>query len=95
MLGIKVNGKKKEDEERSEAVAPAALGVVKVIEIIGTSPTGFDDAIARAVRTASTSLRHLRGADVKHMTVAIKDGAVTEYRVDLKVAFGLDSIDDD
>lgn len=93
MLGIKVNGKKKEDEERGET--EAALGVVKVIEIIGTSTIGFDDAIARAVRTASTSLRNISGADVKHMTVAIKDGKVTEYRVDLKVAFGLDAVDDD
>ncbi len=96
MLGIKLNGKKKEErDERSGAGTAATLGVVKVIEVIGTSPVGFDDAVASAVRTASSSLRHISGADVKHMTVAVKDGRITEYRVDLKIAFGLDSVDDD
>lgn len=69
-------------------------GVVKIIEVIGTSKIGFDDAIATAIKTASHSLRHITGADVKHMTVAADEGRVTEYRVDLKLAFALDPDDD-
>lgn len=71
-----------------------AATVVKVIEVIGTSKVSFDDAIAGAVRTASHSLRHVTGADVKHMTIGVTDGAVTEYRVDLKLAFALEPDDD-
>ncbi|MEK6206645.1 MAG: dodecin family protein [Chloroflexota bacterium] len=56
---------------------------------------GFDDAIATAIKTASHSLRHITGADVKHMTVAADEGAITEYRVDLKLAFALDPDDED
>lgn len=69
--------------------------VVKVIEVIGTSTHGFDDAISVAIRTASRSIRHITGADVKHMTVGVTDGAVAEYRVDLKVAFALEPDDDE
>ncbi|HET8569665.1 MAG TPA: dodecin family protein [Candidatus Limnocylindria bacterium] len=68
-------------------------GVIKVIEIVGVSERSFDDAIATAVARASASLRHVTGADVKHMTLRVKDGKVAQYRVDLKVAFALDEED--
>ena len=98
MIGFLTKGKdaKEESEERSEQQgAERPVGVVKVIEVVATSTTSFDDAIARGVKTAASSLRHISGADVKHMTVAVKDGKVSEYRVDLKVAFALDEDDDD
>ena len=87
MLGFKTKSK---DDEKEE-IQPA--DVVKVIEIIGTSDQGFDEAIAVAIKTAASSLRHITGADVKHMTVSVKDGKVSHYRVDLKVAFALDGDD--
>lgn len=69
--------------------------VVKVVELVATSVRGFDDAIEKGVATAARSLRHISGADVKHMTVAVKNGKIMQYRVDLKVAFALDDDDDD
>jgi dodecin len=88
-----------EDFEKTEAktaeLRTKSTGVVKIIEVIGTSKIGFDDAIATAVKTASHSLRHITGADVKHMTVAADEGTITEYKVDLKLAFALDADDDD
>jgi len=69
--------------------------VVKVIELIATSSEGFDDAIAKGVATAAESLRHIAGADVKHMTVAVKNGKITQFRVDLKVAFAIEDESDD
>ena len=69
--------------------------VVKVIEILGTSTESFEDAIKKAVETAAKSLRHITGADVKHMTAQVKDGKIVQYKVDLKVAFALDQDDDD
>ena len=97
MIGFLTKGKdaKEESEERSEQQgAERPVGVVKVIEVVATSTTSFDDAIARGIKTAAGSLRHISGADVKHMTVAVKDGKVSEYRVDLKIAFALDEDDD-
>lgn len=69
--------------------------VVKVTELIATSTESFDDAIVKGVATAARSLRHISGADIKHMTVAVRNGKVSQYRVDLKVAFALEEDDDE
>ena len=98
MMGFLTKDKEAKDEkvEKSEQRdGGRTLGVVKVIEVVATSTTSFDDAIARGVKTAASSLRNISGADVKHMTVAVKDGKVSEYRVDLKIAFALDEDDED
>ena len=90
MIGILAKSK----EEKKDEPGPQPFPVVKVIEVVATSATSFDDAIARGIKTATGSLRHISGADVKHMTVVVKDGKVSEYRVDLKIAFALDEDDD-
>jgi len=89
MLGFKT--KDKEEEKLSTETSP----VVKVIEVIATSTQSFDDAIAKGIATAAQSLRHISGADVKHMTVAVRHGKVMQYRVDLKIAFALDEDNDE
>ena len=103
MLGFLARGKHNEklenngDVKKYEAVLDDGIDaapVVKVIELIATSTQGFDDAIEKGVATAAESLRHIGGADVKHMTVAVRNGKITQYRVDLKVAFALDEDDD-
>lgn len=103
MLGFMTKEKHEEKVEKNgdvkkyEAVLDDGIDVapvVKVIELIATSAQGFDDAIEKGVATAAQSLRHISGADVKHMTVAVKDGKIMQYRVDLKVAFALDEDDD-
>ncbi|MDO8506028.1 MAG: dodecin family protein [Candidatus Limnocylindria bacterium] len=93
MLAVEMKDKK-HDEMKDKKDDEVEMGsVVKVIEVIGTSRDGFDEAIRLAIKTAASSLRHITGADVKHMTVSVEDGKVTQYRVDLKVAFALDSDD--
>ena len=104
MLGFMTKDKHEEKVEKNgdvkkyEAVLDDGIDVapvVKVIELIATSSQGFDDAIEKGVATAAQSLRHISGADVKRMTVAVKNGKIMQYRVDLKVAFALDEDDDD
>ncbi len=62
----------------------------KVIEIIGNSKVSFEDAVQNALADASQSLRHISGADVIKTSVKCEEGRVIEYRVDLKVAFGIE-----
>ena len=66
-------------------------------EVIGTSTVSFEDAVAKGVGAAAKRIRHMSGADVKHLTVAVKNGKVTQYRADLKIAFAIepDEADDD
>lgn len=62
----------------------------KVVELIGTSTTGFEDAIKNCVKDASTTTRGIRGCEVQNMNVKVENGKIVEYRVDLKAAFGVE-----
>jgi len=62
--------------------------VYRVIDVIGTSDTSWEDAAAQAVATASGSLRDLRIAEVTKLDVTIgDDGRVEQYRTRLNLSF--------
>ncbi|MCK9229240.1 MAG: dodecin family protein [Syntrophales bacterium] len=60
--------------------------VYKVIEIIGTSNTSWDDAARRAVEKAHKSLEELRVAEVTELDIKVEGGDLI-YRAKLKVSF--------
>ncbi len=64
-----------------------ADSVYKVIELVGTSSSSWEDATASAVATASQSLRDLRVAEVTQLDVTIENGKVAAYRAKLSVSF--------
>ncbi len=66
------------------------MSVARVTEISSTSPTSFDDAVAKGIERASKTLRNMASAWVKEQTVKIDGGKVVEYRVNLMVTFVLD-----
>ena len=51
--------------------------VYKVIELVGTSTDGWEQAVAAAVALASQSLRDLRIAEVSELDVTLEDGKVS------------------
>ena len=61
----------------------------KIIELVGTSDKGYEDAIHSAVVEASKTLKGLSWFEVAEMRGGIQDGKVTEYQVILKVGFRL------
>ena len=62
-------------------------GVYRVIDVIGTSPTSWEDAAKNAVETASKSLRDLRVAEVAQMDMKVENGKVVAYRTRVQVSF--------
>ncbi len=64
-----------------------ANSVYKVIELIGTSDKGWEDAARAAVERASKSLRELRIAEVVEQDMILKKGKVEAYRTKLRVSF--------
>ncbi len=66
------------------------MSVAKVIEISAASSESFEDAINAGLAKAGETVHGIRGAWVKEQSVTVQDGAVAEYRVDLKVTFVLD-----
>lgn len=65
----------------------AIMSVAKVTEISASSPTSFDDAIAKGIARADKTLDRVKGAWVNEMKVVVEDGKVTQYRVNMKVSF--------
>lgn len=64
-----------------------AESVYKVIELVGTSSEGWEQAVAAVVARASQTLRDLRIAEVSELDVQIEDGAVKAYRAKVKLSF--------
>jgi flavin-binding protein dodecin len=61
--------------------------VYKVIELIGSSPNSWEEAVSNAVAKAGEQLRELRVAEVDNLDVRIENGVVTAYRAKVHVSF--------
>jgi flavin-binding protein dodecin len=59
----------------------------KIIELVGTSPTSWEDAVKSAVETAGSSLKDLRIAEITKLDVTIENGKVTSFRARINVSF--------
>ena len=62
-------------------------GVYRVIDVIGTSTTSWEDAARKAVATASKSLRDLRIAEVSKLDMKVQAGKVVAYRARVQLSF--------
>ncbi len=61
--------------------------VYKVIELVGTSPTSWEEAAKNAVETASKSLKDLRVAEVGKLDMKVEAGKVTAFRARVNLSF--------
>ncbi len=64
-----------------------ADSVYKIIELVGTSETSWEEAAKNAVEKASESLQELRIAEVSSLDMRIEDGKVAAYRARVKISF--------
>jgi flavin-binding protein dodecin len=63
-------------------------GVVKVIELVGSSTSSFSDAVRNAVATASRTVRNIQGVHVLSSSADVgSTGELTLYKVNCKIAF--------
>jgi hypothetical protein len=63
------------------------MSVAKVVELIGSSPDGWEAAAANAVEAASQTLRNIKGIDVTRWTAKVENNKIVEYRAVVKIAF--------
>ena len=66
------------------------MPIVKVIEVIASSPTSFDDAVRVAVKEASKTIRNIDSVFVKDMKAHVKDDEIVSFGVICKISFRLD-----
>jgi flavin-binding protein dodecin len=64
--------------------------VYKSVELTGSSMTGSDDAIRRAIERASTTVRNIKWFHVQDVRGHVEDGKVAHWQVTLKIGFTLD-----
>lgn len=65
-------------------------GIYKLIDVVGTSPNGFADAVRNAVVEAAKTVHHMNWFEVVEERGAIKDGKVAEFQVTIRIGFKLD-----
>lgn len=61
--------------------------VYKIIEVVGTSRTSWEDAASGAVKAAGQSVRDLRIAEITKLDMAIDNDAVILYRARVSLSF--------
>ena len=59
----------------------------KIIELVGTSDSSWEEATKTAVETAGESLKDLRIAEITKLDVTIDNGKVSTFRARLNVSF--------
>ncbi|MEG3615675.1 dodecin family protein [Isoptericola haloaureus] len=67
------------------------MSVYRVIDVIGTSSSSWEDAAAGAIRTAKGSLRDVRVAEVTQQDVVVGDDGELVYRTRLQLSFKYES----
>jgi dodecin len=66
--------------------------IAKVIEVIGGSDKGWEDAAQVAVDEARKTLHGIHGIEITDMTARVDEGTskITQFRAGVKVAFGVE-----
>jgi flavin-binding protein dodecin len=64
--------------------------VAKIIEIVGSSTKGWEDAVQVAITEASKTIKGITGLEVVDMTGKVDpSGKIELYRATVKIAFGV------
>jgi hypothetical protein len=62
----------------------------KLVELVGSSPKGYQAAVENAVNRAGKTLRNLRWFEVVDTRGHIENGAIAHWQVTVKVGFTLE-----
>jgi hypothetical protein len=69
------------------------MSVYKIVELVGTSPTSWEEAAKQVIETSTKSLRDLRVAEVSKLDMRIEQGKIVEYRARVKLSFKYEGSD--
>ena len=66
------------------------MAVVKIIELVGSSPNSSDEAVQNALNEARQTLRNIRAVDV--VSTGLRGQDLDEWRAHVRVAFLLERV---
>jgi flavin-binding protein dodecin len=64
-----------------------SVTIVKIIELLGSSPNSWSEAAQNAVNEAAKTVKNIKGVHVKRCTAKVKNNKIVEYNADVKIAF--------
>ncbi len=67
------------------------MAVLKVIEVLASSKTGWEDAASQAVAEASKSLRGIKSVNISNQSAIVENGKIVEYRINCKMSFEIEN----
>jgi flavin-binding protein dodecin len=70
-----------------EEGSPTMDSIYKIIDVVGTSKSSWEDAAKNAVETAGKSLEDLRIAEVVKLDMVIEKNKVIAYRARVNISF--------
>ena len=71
----------------AQGLGEVAMSVYRVVDVIGTSSSSWEEAAAEAIRTAAGSLRDLRVAEVTKQDVVVGETGDLVYRTKVQLSF--------
>jgi hypothetical protein len=71
------------------------MSLYRVIRIIGSSPTSWEEAAKNALEEAANTLDDLRVAEVELLDVRMQENKVVEYRARVRASFRYNPEKDD
>jgi dodecin len=63
--------------------------VAKIVEVVGTSDQGLEDAIRSAIARTSKTVENLQWFEVREIRGALDGANIERFQVILKIGFGL------
>ncbi len=66
------------------------MGILKVVEILASSKTSWEDAAQKAVKEVGKTVRDIRSVNVRNQSCVVAKGKITEYRLNCKITFAVE-----
>ena len=74
-----------------ESEGEVAMSVYRVIDVIGTSSSSWEEAATEAISTAGGSVRDIRVAEVTKQDIVVGDDEALLYRTKIQLSFKYES----
>jgi flavin-binding protein dodecin len=68
------------------------MSIVKIIELVGSSPDSSDDAVRNALAEARQTLRNIKAVDV--VSTGLRGENLDEWRAHVRVAFLIERVEE-
>lgn len=63
------------------------MAILKVIEVLASSKTSWEDAAKNAVKSAGKSLKAIRSVYIQEQSAVVDGNDIAEYRINAKITF--------